>query len=216
MMPLRAVFFDLDGTLLDTLEDIATSANAALRSQGLPPHPIEAYNKFVGEGARTLVEKMAKEANHAALLDAFKEHYQTNWYTTSKPYVGIQDLLEALTCKGVKVGILSNKPDAFVQACVAHFFPSIPFCSVAGEKEKIPRKPDPKGLLVALEALHVAPQEACYVGDTKTDMETAQRAKVLPLGVSWGFRDAEELRAYGARHIFDDAASLGGFLMEHT
>lgn len=212
-MALRAVFFDLDGTLLDTLEDIATSANYALEAHGLAPHPVEAYKLFVGEGMRALMQKLASPDLTESLLKVLKEHYATQWRATSVPYGGIEHLLEALTCKGVKVGILSNKADIFVKECVAHFFPDVPFCGVAGEKEGILRKPDPAGLFALLEGLHVSLEEVCFVGDTKTDMETAVRAGVEALGVSWGFREKEELIAHGAKHVFEDALALETYLL---
>ena len=148
------------------------------------------------------------------MLAAFKAHYSTQWKKRSAPYAGIEALLESLTCKGVHVGVLSNKPDVFVHQCVAHFFPNIPFCAVAGESEERPRKPDPSGLLGLIDTLHLTPQDVVFVGDTKTDMQTASRANITPLGVSWGFREAKELWEHGAAEVFDTPKALEAYLLK--
>ncbi|NLC28396.1 MAG: HAD family hydrolase, partial [Campylobacteraceae bacterium] len=161
-MRYEAVIFDLDGTLLNTLQDIATSANVALATCGKKPLSLETYRYLVGEGAQKLMsealgEDKGNEALANKLLSAFKEDYAKRWDETSRPYEGIEELLEKLDKKGIKLGVLSNKPNDFVGHCVARFFPNIPFKYVAGEQPAFSRKPDPAGAFAALKALKTDP-----------------------------------------------------------
>jgi len=213
-MKYKAVIFDLDGTLLDTLRDIATSANLVLEHFGKSTLPLEDYRLLVGEGARRLMEKAIEdESKTDQALELFKKFYASRWDATTKPYEGILQLLQALQDSNLKLGVLSNKPDQFVKECVECYFPNISFLHVAGERFGIERKPNPRGAYIALEALHVKTNEVCFVGDTKTDMLTATAANIDALGVSWGFRDAKELYENGALKVFENPNSLKDYIL---
>lgn len=214
MMPYRAVLFDLDGTLLDTLEDIADAANAVLRAHGFPPHPAESYRQFIGSGVEILFRRALH--GHYSLdgdwvdrcCQAFREAYGTTWDVHTRPFHGIPELLDALTARGLALGILSNKPDHFTRLCVERYFSNWPIGAVLGERDGIPRKPDPAGAMEISRLLHVPPHDFLYVGDTSVDMETARRAGMTPVGVAWGFRPVEELLAAGASTILNDPGEL--------
>lgn len=202
----KAVLFDLDGTLLDTLEDLANSCNHALRELGLPTHPVKAYRRFVGNGARVLIERiLPREAlddeTIAKARALFDEHYHLHQFDRTQPYPGIPELLRALKENGLLLGVVSNKPDEFVQLIAAHYFPGV-LDAVAGQQGKL-TKPDPTGVNKVMSTLGVTPEETLYVGDSGVDIETAHNAHTLDCGVNWGFRGAEELTRFGASHLAD-------------
>ena len=200
-MPHRAIVFDLDGTLLDTLEDLADSMNAVLAAAGCPTHPVAAYRHFVGDGIRTLVRR-ACPAGSAALADgveALRAEYGRRWRAKTKPYPGVDRLLDALAARELPFAILSNKPDDFTRLTTEALLGRWRFAAVWGVRPDVPPKPDPTGALALAAALGVSPAEILYVGDTNTDMETAVAAGMDPVGALWGFRDAAELTASGAR-----------------
>ncbi|MCL2789177.1 MAG: HAD family hydrolase [Desulfobulbus sp.] len=212
-MRYHAVLFDLDGTLLDTLADLAAAANQVLTDQGLPPHPVDAYRHFVGDGLRTLVESMLPAdrrdaATVAAAVTAFQEVYGRTWYTRSAPYPGIAALLDRLTARNVRLGILSNKPDAFARLCVQRLLPRWRFESVLGQRDGVPKKPDPAAAFEIAQLLHLQPSQILYVGDSGVDMRTAHAAGMDAAGVLWGFRDKAELIQTGARYIVDRPEDL--------
>lgn len=196
-----AVIFDLDGTLADTLADIASSMNLALAEFGVPGLPIERYKALIGEGVLPLVERATPKELHPRrdeIVASFRRHYRENWVGTSKPFDGISDLLRELP---VPMAILSNKPQDPVTAIVAALFASVPFRCVYGQRPHVPHKPDPTAALAIAHELGVPSARCAFVGDTPIDMETARRARMLPIGVTWGFRPEVELRAAGARHV---------------
>jgi phosphoglycolate phosphatase len=212
---IRAVIFDLDGTLLDTLGDLAASGNAVLRKRGLPEHPTEAYRQFVGGGAANLVKDIfpADAApEHPADLEAalmdYKAEYTARWRDTTVPYPGIADLLDALVEREVALGVLSNKAHPFTEQCVAEFLGAWPWSVVLGQRDGIPHKPDPTGAVEAAERLGLSPECCAFVGDSGIDMETGSRAGMAPIGVLWGFREAPELRAHGARGLIERPMDL--------
>ena len=209
-MKYKAVIFDLDGTLLDTLKDISTCANLALERIGKPSLPLNDYRFLVGEGARKLMERALGEDTSRCdeALELFKEFYAKGWDATTKPYDGILQMLKEMEDFGLSLGVLSNKPDLFTKECVDRYFPSISFLHVAGERDGIERKPSPAGAFIALESLHVKSDEVCFVGDTKTDMQTAKAANIDAFGVAWGFRDRKELFEYGALEVFENPEAL--------
>ena len=205
---LNAVIFDLDGTLLDTLKDIGEAMNRALRSLGYPTYPISAYRQFVGEGATVLAEKVLppeerNEEKIQLLRSLFIEDYRSNWKVHTRPYPGIEDLLDALTRLGIPMAVFSNKPHYFTRACVETFLSAWEFELVLGEGEECPRKPDPSGALKIADSIGKAPDEIMFVGDTKIDMQTARNAGMVPCGVTWGFRTRDELQDHGAAYIVD-------------
>lgn len=212
-MTYRAVLFDLDGTLLDTLADIAVSADAVLVRLGFPPHGTDAYRRFVGEGVQMLFTRAlppgkAEPGLLAECAAAFRESYEENWNCFTAPYEGIEELLNALEARRLKLAVLSNKPDRFTRLCVEEYFPGRRFEAVIGHRDGHARKPDPAVACEIARLLDVPPAEFVYVGDTPTDMETAKGAGMLPVGVRWGFRPAKELSAAGAVAILDQPMQL--------
>lgn len=201
-----AVLFDMDGTLLNTLDDLAEACNYALRKMGYPTHPNEAYKRFVGNGAKVLIQRiLPKEALNEAVAEQaraiFDEYYQAHQFDNTRPYPGIPELLETLKQANMKLGVVSNKPDEFVQKIAAYYFPDI-FDAVAGQQGQ-QTKPDPAGIQKVMEELQLTAGEVLYVGDSGVDIETAHNAHIYDCGVSWGFRGAEELKQYGAAQIAD-------------
>jgi phosphoglycolate phosphatase len=202
----KAVIFDLDGTLADTIEDLAAAMNRSLRGRGLPEHDFAEYKLFVGDGFRTLVVRALPELSRSdALVDeVWREaaaDYAERCLDMTRPYPGTLELLAALAERGVAMAVLSNKPDDLTKKVTSGLFPDAPFRLVRGETAEFPRKPDPASALDACARLGAAPSEALYLGDTSVDMKTARAAGILALGASWGFRGEAELRSAGADAI---------------
>jgi phosphoglycolate phosphatase len=209
----RAVIFDLDGTLLDTLEDLGECTNAVLRWLGQPEHPREAYRWLVGEGMEQLVRGALPEGHRDQAtvtrgLERLKREYATGWQRHTRPYPGIVAALRELAAARVPAAVLSNKADEFTQEMVTHFFGASAFTRVLGSRPGVPRKPDPAAALDLAAALAVPPADIAFVGDTRVDMQTAVQAGMRPLGVTWGFRPESELREHGARAIVHAPAEL--------
>lgn len=203
-MPLTAVLFDLDGTLLNTLADIASAMNQTLQNHGLHTHPVEAYRRFVGSGTRELVRRATAGAANGledTLLREMQVAYGENPTQHTRPYDGIPETLLALGGSGVRLAVLSNKDDRFVQTIIAEVLPSIEFDQVMGLTPRFPAKPDPGSALEISRLLHVDPAEVLYVGDSDVDMITATRAGMYGVGAGWGFRSVDELRDAGAKAI---------------
>ncbi|HVV85528.1 MAG TPA: HAD family hydrolase [Kofleriaceae bacterium] len=207
---LAGVIFDLDGTLVDSLEDIGASMNAALARFGLPAFPIDAYKMMVGDGAAVLARRATAgtAVDPAALADVYAEEYEARDHRSSRPYPGIDALLAALVARGVVLAVLSNKPDAFTRAMVRVRLADIPFRAVYGQRTGVPRKPDPAAALAVAVELGLAPAQLAFVGDTAVDIATGRAAGMLPVGVLWGFRGRDELEAAGARHVIARPAEL--------
>lgn len=209
----QLVIFDLDGTLLNTIADLGNAANHALQTAGFPTHPAEAYPFFVGNGVRRLIERVLPEGQRSRetvnrLLVNFKEYYNSHLTDETLPYAGIPELLQDLTDRGVKVAVASNKYKGAVETLIHHFFPSIPWAAIEGQKEGIPVKPDPSIVFEILSAVPTPKSDVLYVGDSGVDMETARRACVESCGVTWGFRPRKELEDNHANHIIDIPAQL--------
>lgn len=207
---MKAALFDLDGTLTDTLRDIADAMNRALRLHGLPEWPVDAYRTLVGDGARVLAQRAVRDRQELALRvqAEYQAYYERHNLVMSKPYDGIPEMLHALQSAGLKLAVFSNKPDADTRNVVSHFFPDIRWTAVRGQVEDIPVKPDPAGALLVARALDVSPADILYLGDTGTDMRCAVSAGMLPVGALWGFRTREELLTCGARHIAADPGQV--------
>lgn len=203
----QGVVFDLDGTLIDSLEEIATAANRILGEAGLPTHPTSAYKHFVGNGSRILMERaappevVANPDTFNALLKRFLSFYHGLSGTIARPYEGIPELLTALTDRGITLYVLSNKPHEATRGCVEALLPHWPFQLVLGARESVPVKPDPTGALEIIGTSGIPGPAMLYLGDTAVDMVTALGAGMVPVGVLWGFREKEELVKSGARHI---------------
>ena len=207
---IRAVLFDLDGTLTNTLKDIADAMNRSLRLHGLPEWPVDAYRYLVGDGAKKLAERAVRERHELALSvqREYQAYYQEHTQVSTKPYEGVPELLRALQSRGVPMAVFSNKPDADTKNVVRHFFTDIAFKVVRGQMDGVAVKPDPAGALAVAETIGVLPEEVLYLGDTSTDMRCAQNAGMHPIGVLWGFRTEEELRESGAECVISHPLDL--------
>lgn len=203
-MPLNAVIFDLDGTLLDTIEDLTDSMNAALSRMGLPGRSVAECRNLVGDGLETFVRRALPECARddpdaaSRLKELMRAEYRLRSSVKTHPYEGITDLLDELGHRGTRMAVLSNKPHDSTRIVVRHFFPSRPFQPVLGAREGVRVKPDPAGALEIAREWRLAPGSIAYVGDTNTDMRTAVAAGMFACGALWGFRTAEELAASGA------------------
>jgi phosphoglycolate phosphatase len=216
-MVYRAVLFDLDGTLLDTLKDIADSVNMALAQLGFPQHEVEAYKYFVGDGRealaiRALPEDRRDTVNVERLSTSIEEEYSKRWAINTLAYPGVPDMLQTLTDLGIKMAILSNKPQASTEEMVAIFFPQWRFELVFGAQSFIPMKPDPTAALQIARRLNIPPAEFLYLGDTDVDIKTASAAGMYPVGALWGFRTADELLTGGARQLIQNPTDLPNLL----
>lgn len=215
---MRAVLFDLDGTLLDTLDDLADSGNAVLLAHGFEAHSVGAYRNFIGDGMGKLVERIFPSEAVAdpdvleQRLQEYKQAYQDRWRNKSKVYDGISELLGKLSEQGIKTGVLTNKAHAFAVKCVEEYFSDHPWDVVLGQREGVPRKPDAAGANDALAEMGVKAEEAIFVGDSSVDMQTAVNAGIKAVGVSWGFRGREELIANGASLVIDAPRELVSLL----
>lgn len=207
---IQAVLFDLDGTLTDTLEDIAFAMNRALGMHRLPQHPVDAYRYMVGNGAKVLAQRAV--GDRADLAEQVQRDYQTYYekhnLVHTRPYEGIPELLGALQAKGLKLCVFSNKPHADTFHVVEHFFPMVGFAEIRGQQEGVPVKPDPTGALLVAQALNIPPEDFLYLGDTDVDMLCAQRAGMHPMGAAWGFRGEDELRKAGAERVLTHPEQL--------
>lgn len=211
--PFEAVIFDLDGTLINSLHDIADAMNRVLSANGFPTHPYASYRTFVGKGLKNLTE-MALPATitdeaiiknvHFDLLTDYRHHFAEKTVL----YPGIAEMLDALTEKKMGIAILSNKADVITQRIANKLLSRWPFELIVGTGDAIPRKPDPAGAYLCASALRVKPEKCVYMGDTGIDMETATRTGMFPVGVTWGFRSREELESHGASLIIDHPSDL--------
>ena len=209
----EAVIFDLDGTLLDTLEDLSDSMNAVLRQLNYPTHPTAEYRYFVGDGMMELARRVLptdRRDDVTVLLSKqlMTEEYNRRWNVKTKPYLGIAEMLDALTMAAVPMAIFSNKPDSFTQMMVPVLLPRWKFHLILGARPGVPVKPDPQGAIEIAETLEISPERILYVGDTNTDMCTATAAGMHAVGVTWGFREVEELLENGAQSILDNPLDL--------
>jgi phosphoglycolate phosphatase len=203
-MIFTSVLFDLDGTLLDTLADLANSWNRSLASLGFPTHPVESYRNLVGDGVQMLLQRaLPEEHRDEQTIErckcAYVEDYAKNWNRDTRLYEGMAELLDALTKKKMRLAVLSNKLHEFTETCCAHYLGRWKFEVVLGQTPDRPRKPDPAGALEVARRMNEKPDRFIYVGDTATDMQTAKAAGMYPVGALWGFRTADELQAAGAR-----------------
>ena len=203
----KTLIFDLDGTLLDSIYDIATCMNKVLEDLNLPSYKIEEYKYFVGSGVDILVENVLEEKNKKfkdEVIKRFKLEYDGKLHLNTKPYDGIYELLDELKKLDCNLAVLSNKPHEFTTKYVEHFFSQYNFKEVHGQKENVAKKPDPTQALNIAKALGEKPEDIYFVGDTKVDMQTAKSANMKAIGVLWGFRDEKELRDFGADYIVEN------------
>lgn len=207
----KTVIFDLDGTLLDSIEDIASSMNKVLESLQLPTHKIEDYKHFVGGGVDILVENalnnQSKEIKDE-VTKRFKIEYDGKLHSKTLPYDGIYELLDELKKLDINLAVLSNKPHEFTVSYVNHFFKNYNFKEIHGQKKDVPKKPDPKAALDIVKCLDSSCENTYFIGDTKIDMQTAKSANMTAIGVLWGFRDKKELRDFGADFIVSNPLEI--------
>lgn len=209
MMKYKAVLFDMDGTLLDTLADMAAAVNHILSVHGYPLRTVEEVRVFVGNGARKLMERalppdVTGDA-FEALLEEYRQWYEAHACVRTAPYPGVPAVLAALHRAGVRCAVVSNKPDGATRELAARFFPGLP---AFGQQDGIPAKPAPDMVYHALAELDVEASAAAYVGDSEVDVALARNAKLPLVAVSWGFRGREALEEAGAALVVDDAATL--------
>jgi phosphoglycolate phosphatase len=211
--PRSTIIFDLDGTLLDTLDDLSAAANAAISRHGLPTHTRDAYREFIGGGVENLIRQaIGAHADIERLtrvcLAEFQATYEQQWNVASKLYPGIPALLDELANRHCRLAILSNKPHEFTLKCVAHYFHNWAFSPVFGQREGIPKKPAPDAVHEIIQLLGCSPSDCLYVGDSCVDIETAKNSGVTAVGVAWGFRGPDELTAAGADIILQEPSEL--------
>ena len=212
----RAVIFDLDGTLLDTIDDIAAAMNRVLESRGYKPYTVETYKALVGDGIEEMVTRALagrKSAGEvvAAIVSDYRREYELCWRLHSRPYPGVPELLAELARRGVRTAVLSNKSHPFTEAMTLGLLGAFRFDVIRGATPGVPLKPDPDPALRIAHEIGVPPAAVIFLGDTKVDMKTALAAGMLPVGALWGFRSAEELRTNGAAALIASPLDLLGF-----
>lgn len=210
---MRLIVFDLDGTLLNSLEDLADSANWVLEQHGFPTHPVDAYRYFVGDGVRKLIERILPqeertEARIEQCRQEFVAYYKVHMEDKTSVYEGITELLVELKNRGLKIAVATNKVHIAVKPLMEKYFPEIRFDSMIGQREGVPVKPAPQIMFDILRETGCEPSEALHVGDTATDMQLAHNAGVTPVGVLWGYRPLEELQEAGAKFIIENPEEL--------
>lgn len=219
----KAVIFDLDGTLLDTIEDITAASNRVYEPRGLGAFTREEMKTLVGDGAEELIRRVfawrgrpaPSEDVVAGILDDYRREYQLCWHEHTRPYDGILELLAELRRGGLKTAVLSNKAEIFTARQTSALFPARSFDIVRGAKPGVPLKPDPSPALALAADLGIPPRDCAFVGDTNVDMATAKAAGMLAVGALWGFRTADELRQNGADALVDSPLALLPLLTEH-
>ena len=214
---IKAVIFDLDGTLVDSIADLCNSSNFALKKYGFPQHELYKYNYFVGNGMTNLIERVIpKEAlnkeTFQKVYDAFIEHYSSNYLVNTAPFDGINESLNTLKENGIKLAVLSNKKDEFTKRIAKELFGDV-FSAVSGKKDAVPLKPNPDSTLNILKSFGVSPSECAFLGDSGVDMETAVNSGCVPVGVLWGLRTEDELKNSGAKHLIHNPTEIAPFIL---
>ena len=217
MKEYKGIIFDLDGTLLDTIDDLADSANLALSSQGFPGFTVDEYKLKIGKGFRNLVESTlpagADKDIGERVLAAFVETYDKKYMDKTQPYEGIAGMLKQLSEMGLKIAVNSNKRTSYSNILIKSFFSDIPFVEIYGEREGIPKKPDPAAALEIAKLMELAPEQVVFCGDSQTDIQTGVNAGMDTIGVLWGFRDYEELESNGATYIVKTPEEITAIMM---
>lgn len=209
----KLVIFDLDGTLLNTIADLAQSTNHALQTLGYPTHEESAYNLMVGNGINKLFERALPEGerteeNVLRIRREFIPYYDAHNADKSRPYPGIPELLSQMQEQGIQLAVASNKYQSATQKLITHYFPHIRFIAIFGQRESISVKPDPTIVTDILDIAKVAKEDVLYVGDSGVDMQTAANAGVTACGVAWGFRPRTELETFNPEYIVDEASAI--------
>ncbi|NLM04199.1 MAG: HAD family hydrolase [Clostridiales bacterium] len=212
MRKYKGIIFDLDGTLINSIEDIVDSMNEVLNEYGMATFTLEEYKTKIGSGIRNLVKRSLPENTKEEEIDEavklYEKFYEKNYLNKTKAYEGIDELLEKLVEMDIKLGINSNKKDNYTKELAKKIFKNIPFIKVFGEREGIPIKPDTTTMLEIVEAMELQPEEVLYIGDSDVDMITGKNANMDTVGVEWGFRSKEELISSGATYIISTPKDL--------
>lgn len=216
-MTYKGIIFDLDGTLADTLTDIASSMNRVLQERGYPVHPVDDYKHLIGRGLENLVTSSLPKDYRlpsitTACLASFIEDYRDNCLVHTHLYPGIESLLFRLQAMGLKLAVFSNKADDLTRIIVKSLMPDISFSKIIGARPDYPKKPDPSGARLISDFLNILPEQMIYMGDSDVDMLTARGAGMFAVGVLWGFRTKEELLLNGADHLLSDPNELMALL----
>jgi phosphoglycolate phosphatase len=217
MQKYKAIVFDLDGTLLNTLSDIGNAVNRVLSGHHFPIHPIDSYRYFVGDGVKTLlIRALPADQQSEPLIQIcmaeFNREYARSWKNETTLYPGVSEMLDRLHSLGLKLAVLSNKPQEFTQYCVDGFLSKWKFEAVSGSHASLPYKPDPTGALAIAGRMGISPASFLYLGDTGVDMQTACAAGMYPVGALWGFRSSTELSAAGAKALVNHPSEVAGIL----
>ena len=217
MTTIHSIIFDLDGTLLNTIADLAHSTNYALTEAGFPTHPVEAYKYFVGNGINKLFERALPEGersqeNIGRIRSAFLTYYDAHNADFTRPYPGIPELLSRLQAAGIAPAVASNKYQQATEKLIRTYFPDIRFAAVFGQREGVPTKPDPTVVRDILRITGLPTTETLYAGDSGVDMQTAANAGLVSIGVPWGFRPRTELVETGARPLVDPPEEILRFV----
>ncbi len=210
-MAYRAAVFDLDGTLLNTLADLAASGNELLEFYGMLPHPQQAYRYFVGNGSRKLMERILPNASPEQIdgaLSRYKAIYHRRLTEETIPYDGVLEMLSELRARGVRLAVCTNKHIAAAEQLIRKYFPTEMFDAFDGDRPGIPRKPNPAHVRFVMETMGVEPKETVYLGDSGVDMQTAINSGTFPIGVLWGFREKDELLENGAKVLLSHPSEL--------
>lgn len=215
----KAVIFDLDGTLVDSLTDLANAVNKGLENAGLPIHDVSAYKNFIGNGREVLIKRAMgfsaeNERIYAIVHSIFDEEYKIHCNDNTRSYDGCDELLKKLCNNNIKIGVLSNKPDEFVAGILSKVYPQVKFDFAWGKKKDLPPKPDGTSLEKMLELMNLSKNECLYIGDSDVDVFTARNAGVDMLGVEWGFRSKQELLNAGAKFVANKADEIWEYINE--
>jgi phosphoglycolate phosphatase len=216
-MKFDAVLFDLDGTLVNSLKDLAISVNYILKKAGFPTHPVEAYKYFAGDGIDKMLERALPEENRSrqAVLKfkkMFLEYYSVHYADNTLPYNGLNSLINELKAKGIKLAVVTNKAQEMAEKVIYKLYGDS-FDCILGLREGVPPKPDPAGILMAMEMLNVTPSRCAFVGDSGMDVAGGVNAGAYPIGVLWGFRKKDELLKYGAKSFASNSNELLSILI---
>lgn len=214
---MHGIIFDLDGTILNTLDDLAGAGNHALSEMGYPIHEVEKYRYFVGNGIPKLIERIIPAGSprevYEKVYDIFCSYYNEHMYDKTRPYDGMAELLSELHKNGIKLAVVTNKAHIFACEMVKKYFGNV-FDAVFGSVEGLPKKPDPYWINKALEEIGCKPSDCIYAGDSSVDMQTARNSGIFSCGVLWGFRGRDELLENGAMSLVSNTSELMGVILE--
>lgn len=215
---IKAVLFDMDGTLVDTLEDLAGAVNHAFAQFGIAPRPVQNFKAYAGSGTRAMIERALGSARQypvPSILEAYRAYYQVHFCDKTRPYTGIPETVAALHAQGIKLGVVTNKMQAMSCLLAKKFFAGM-FSTVQGQRDPYPTKPDPALPDMAAADLGVRPEECLFVGDSDIDVQTARNFGAKAVGVLWGFRSREELERQGADYLIDNPHEILNIIKEYN